>query len=168
MSLWSGSTNSVDGVGAAARFVAPTGMAADSHGNLFVVDQADSVIRKVTPGGDVSIFAGRSRVASRSDGTGTEARFDRPHGIAIDAADNLYVTEVGTGVIRKITPAAVVTTLVDGGQVSPTDIHLNSPWLVTATGEAIYVFDRNQDQKAVLLKITPQGAVSKLAGPDSN
>jgi hypothetical protein len=161
-----GVNKSVDGVGAAARFVAPTGMVADSHGNLFVADQADNVIRKVTPGGDVSVFAGRSRVASRTDGTGTEARFDRPRGIAIDAADNLYVTEVGTGSIRKITPSGVVSTLVDGGQPGPSPLH--SPWLVTATGGAIYVFDRNQDQKPVLLKISPQGAVSKLAGPDSN
>ena len=100
----------------------------------------------MTPGGEVSTFAGRSRVAWRADGTGTEARFDRPHAIAIDAEDNLYVTEAGT-VIRKITPAAVVTTLVGGGQAGPADVHLNNPWLVTATGAAIYVFDRNQDQK---------------------
>jgi hypothetical protein len=163
-----GVNKSVDGVGAAARFVAPSGMVADSHGNLFIVDQSDSVIRKVTPAGEVSTFAGRSREGWRADGTGAEARFARPQAIAIDAADNLYVTEAGSGFIRKITPAGVVTTLVGGGQIGTADGHLNRPWLVTVTGGTIYAFDHNQDQKPVLLKITPQGVVSKLAGPDSN
>jgi ABC-type transport system involved in multi-copper enzyme maturation permease subunit len=163
-----GVNKSVDGLGAAVRFVTPSGMVADSHGNLFIADQTDSVIRKVAPGGEVSTFAGRSREAWRADGTGVEARFDRPRAIAIDAADNLYVTEAVTGFIRKITPAGVVTTLFGGAQVGPAEVHLNGPWLVTVIDGAIYVIDRNQDQKPVLLRITPQGVVSKLAGPDSN
>jgi len=158
---------SVDGVGAAARFVAPSGMVADSHGNLFIADQTDSVIRKVTPGGEVSTFAGRSREAWRADGTGGQARFDRPRALAIDAADNLYVTESGPGFIRKITPAGVVTTLLGAGQVGPAEVRLSGPWLVTVMDGTIYVIDHNQDQKPVLLRITPQGVVSKLAGPDS-
>ena len=160
---------SVDGVGAAARFVAPSGMVADSHGNLFIVDQSDCVIRKVTPEGGVTTFAGRSREAWRADGTGTEARFNRPRAIAIDASDNLFVTEAGVGLIREITPAGMVTTLVVPGQApAPGVVNLNAPWLVAATGGAIYVMDDNRDQAPVLLKITPQGVVSKLAGPDSN
>ena len=161
---------SVDGVGDAARFVAPTGMVADSHGNLFVVDASDCVIRKVTPDGEVTTFAGRSREAWRADGTGPEARFNRPRAIAIDASDNLFVTEAGVWPIRKITPAGVVTTLVGAGQApgAPGAVDLNAPWLVAATGGSIYVMENNRDQAPVLLKITPQGVVSKLAGPDSN
>jgi hypothetical protein len=164
-----GVVKSVDGVGDAARFVAPSGMVADSHGNLFIVDSSDCVIRKVTPDGEVSTFAGRSREAWRADGTGTEARFNRPRAIAIDASDNLFVTEAGVGLIRKITPAGMVTTLVGPGQApAPGAVNLNAPWLVATTGGAIYVMDDNRDQAPVLLKITPRGVVSKLAGPDSN
>ena len=69
------------------------------------------MIRKISPEGEVSTFAGspRSSANSNNDGTGTNAYINNPQGITIDEADNLYFVEPFS--VRKITPAGVVTTL---------------------------------------------------------
>ncbi len=106
-----------DGNGTAARFSFPAAVVADSGGNVFVADANNNVIRKITPGGNVTTFAGAAFQQGIADGTGAFARFNYPSGIAIDNANNLYVTDTYNNSIRKITPARVVTTL--SGQVGP-------------------------------------------------
>jgi sugar lactone lactonase YvrE len=108
-----GSPAFVNATGAAARFNSPAGIAIDTLGNLFVADISNNVIRKITPAGAVSTFAGSSiGTAGTLDGTGTSARFAGPIGITIDTANNLYVTDRNNHTVRKITPAAVVSTVV--------------------------------------------------------
>ncbi len=106
----SGSTGTVDGVGSAASFNNPAGMAVDSHGNLFVADSANNTIRKITPNAVVTTFAGIPGVSGFTNGPGSSAMFDNPSDIAIDANDNLYVADSFNNQIRKITPDAIVTT----------------------------------------------------------
>ena len=84
-------------------------MAVDSNDNLFVIDQGNHKIKKVTPGGVVTTFAGNGNTGNQN-GTGVNARFSSPVGIAIDANDNLFVSDAQNHRIRKITPAGVVTT----------------------------------------------------------
>ncbi|HUR41397.1 MAG TPA: NHL repeat-containing protein [Verrucomicrobiae bacterium] len=98
-----------DGTGAAARFSGPSGVATDSLGNIFVTDINGHTIRKVTPAGVVTTFAGSS--PGSANGNGTSAQFRIPDGIAIDASDNLYIADTFNCTIRKITPAADVTTV---------------------------------------------------------
>ncbi|WCT12445.1 MBG domain-containing protein [Mucilaginibacter jinjuensis] len=101
-----------DGTGTSAGFYNPTGIVIDSKGNFFIADYNNNTIRKITPAGVVTTFAGAvSNLYESKDGTGADARFYRPTSIAIDNSDNLYVTDQATSLIRKITPAAVVTTL---------------------------------------------------------
>jgi len=102
---------SADGTGSAARFQYPAGVAVDSDGYIYVADWGNSTIRKVTPTGDVTTFAGLAHVFGSNDGTGGAAQFYGPSGVALDATGNVYVADNGNGTIRKITPAAVVTTL---------------------------------------------------------
>jgi len=103
----------VDAAGSAARFAGPEDVAVDAQGNLFVTDMHNTSIRRITPEGVVTTLAGASRVPARTvDGVGAAARFSFPHGIEIDAAGNLYVSEVGGHVVRKVTPAGAVTTVV--------------------------------------------------------
>jgi len=163
---------SVDGVGHAARFASPTGMVADRHGNLFVVDQMDNVIRKVTPAGEVSTFAGAAQEKGRNDGPGQYARFNRPQGIAIDSADDLFVADTGNGVIRKITPAGAVSTIVvsDSTQSDEAPVRFKSPTGIVSTSDGtLYVIDHIQMEGgaagSVVRKIAPNGVVSNLAGP---
>ncbi|MDR1849757.1 MAG: hypothetical protein LBQ75_06940 [Zoogloeaceae bacterium] len=100
-SLVSGGYGFADGEGSAARFKDPQGIAIDAAGNLYVADRDNHRIRKVTPKGKVSTLAGGE--AGFADGQGSAARFNEPHGIAIDAAGNLYVADMLNHRIRKIT-----------------------------------------------------------------
>lgn len=140
----------------------------DGSGDLFVADFSNDTIRKVTPAGVVSTFAGTSGVSGSADGTGAAARFDRPSGVAVDKSGNVYVVDNGTNIIRKITATGVVTTLAgtanrvgaeDGAGPaarfrSPMDLAVDSMsnLLVTDSGNL------------TVRKITPTGVVTTLAG----
>ena len=80
-----GSLGAVDGVGQAARFANPIGVAVDASGNIYVADRTNHTIRKVTPAGNVTTFAGLADTPGSTDGTGSAARFSTPQGIAVDS-----------------------------------------------------------------------------------
>ena len=100
-----------DGAGDNAQFRNPWGVAAGRSGTLYVADTSSSTIRKITPAGAVSTFAGLAGNPGFSDGQGGQARFWNPHGVAADSAGNLYVADTGNNIIRKITPEGMVGTL---------------------------------------------------------
>src|SRR5206468_4905818 len=101
---------SADGGGSAAGFTNPIGVAVDSAGNVYVADTANETIRKITPAGVVTTLAGTAGQAGTADGNGSAARFNKPIGVAVDTAANIYVADELSHTIRKITPAGAVTT----------------------------------------------------------
>jgi sugar lactone lactonase YvrE len=105
-----GNFGSTDGAAAGARFYGPEAVAANAAGQLFVADSANSTIRKIV-GNSVSTFAGVAGVFNSFDGTGSNAQFYHPEGIATDPAGNVYVADTWNHTIRKISPAGAVTTL---------------------------------------------------------
>ncbi|MBK07571.1 MAG: hypothetical protein CL920_20225 [Deltaproteobacteria bacterium] len=116
----SGTSGYKDGVGAQAAFRNASGIVVDGNGTLYVADTDNHVIRKITPTGVVTTFAG-SGVAGYQDGAGTQAQFDQPMGIAIDVGGVLYVSDVGNLRIRKITSAGVVSTFAGSGLLGAKD-----------------------------------------------
>jgi sugar lactone lactonase YvrE len=100
-----------DGVGAAARFNNPLGLALDATGNLFVTDANNFTIRKITPGGEVSTLAGAPGIDGSIDGAGAAARFGKPAELAVDLGGNLYVADASNHAIRKVSPDGFVTTV---------------------------------------------------------
>ncbi|QTE45153.1 MULTISPECIES: gliding motility-associated C-terminal domain-containing protein [Mucilaginibacter] len=145
-----------DGQGVSAAFNAPDALVLDAAGNLYVSDQQNNVIRKITPGGLVSTFAG----------TDSEAGVNNPRGLAIDNAGNLYVADQGNNVIRKITAAGVVTTYAGNGTVGANNgpaasASFNTPTAVglDAAGN-LYVSDSGN---SIIRKISPAGVVSTFA-----
>ncbi|OFW26098.1 MAG: hypothetical protein A3H97_14125 [Acidobacteria bacterium RIFCSPLOWO2_02_FULL_65_29] len=106
-----GNPGSSDGAGSTARFSVPAGLVVDGSGDVYVADSGNHTIRRVTPAGVVTTFAGVAATPGSSDGTGSAARFSEPYGLTIDGSGNLFVSELGNSTIRRITPAGEVTTI---------------------------------------------------------
>ncbi|QDQ84086.1 hypothetical protein FNZ07_23470 [Paraburkholderia megapolitana] len=105
-----GAAGSADGSGPAASFNFPGGVAVDGAGNVYVADVSNNEVRKITPAGVVTTLAGSPALGS-TDSTGSSASFNGLFGISVDASGNLYVADSNNNLIRKVTPAGVVTTL---------------------------------------------------------
>jgi DNA-binding beta-propeller fold protein YncE len=148
-----GVKGSSNGTGTAATFKALQGVTTDAQGNIYVADAGNYLIRKITPAGVVTTFAG-SGVKGSANGTGTAATFTNPGGLAIDVAGNIYVADGGDGLVRKITPAGVVST------VAPTYGSFNFPAAVAVDNAGnVYVADGN----SAIDKITPGGVVTTIS-----
>ena len=157
---------SVDGVGRQARFNYPHGIAVDLNGVIYVADQGNATVRKITPDGVVSTLAGLAGSHGAIDGQGSAARFQATSAITTDALGNIYVTDCAC--IRKITPDGYVTTLagvscawgyVDGTGASARFNTLEG--ISTGPGGDIFVVDGGNIR---IRKITPGGTVTTLAG----
>ncbi len=98
-----GLSGSADGTGSAARFNEPQGVAVDGAGNVYVADTGNHTIRMITPGGVVSTLAGLAGASGSANGTGSNARFYHPEGLAVDSGGNVYVADTWNHTIRKIT-----------------------------------------------------------------
>ncbi len=105
----------------AALLARPVGVAVDGTGNLYIADTGNHRIRRVTPAGLISTIAGSGPSWPSPGGFGgdggpaTAARLDRPEGVAVDAAGNIYIADSGNHRIRKVTPAGIITTIGGGG-----------------------------------------------------
>lgn len=156
-----------DGPAANARFMTPRGIAVDAAGNLYVADEGNSNIRKITPAGAVTTLAGSAGNSGSENGTGTAARFAAPRALAVDAAGNVYVADTDNHTIRQVTPAGAVTTLAGlAGAAGNTDgpgdnARFSEPRgvAVDATGN-VFVADTGN---AAVRQITPARAVSTVA-----
>ena len=160
----SGEEGSNNGVGANATFHEPYGVVVDSRRNVYVTDSYNHLIRKINSAGVVTTFAG-SGIQGSTNGTGTAASFSFPSGIAIDANNNLYVSE-SPGRIRKITPSGVVSTLAGStipGYVDATGTNAQFEYprglAVDASGN-VYVSDGSNHR---IRKITSGGVVTTIA-----
>jgi len=155
-----------DGSGTVAKFNNPRCIAVDSKGNLYVADTNNHRIRKITPNGDVSTFAGSSSGYINSNGT--SAQFNGPRDIAIDSEDNLYIADTSNHRIRKITPSGDVTTFAGSGTAgsadgSGTSAQFNAPYGIgiDSSNNNLYVVDYGNHR---IRKITPNGDVTTFAG----
>jgi M6 family metalloprotease-like protein len=129
---------STDGLGPDALFNSPTGLASDRFGNVYVADQANCAIRRITPEALVSTIAGSPGKSGINDGVLASARFNYPTGIAVDGSGNLYVADRNNSTLRKITPSGVVTTLAGvPGKDGSIDGALNAARFMCPSGVAL-------------------------------
>jgi len=177
-------SGSTDGVGAAARFDYPSGVAVDATGNVYVADDRNGTIRKITAAGVVTTLAGKAGSFGQVDAAGAAARFSAPLstqpgapvfvgvpfviGKAIAAAPDgtLFVADQGNFAVRKISPAGTVTTLAGGstGNVDDTGPAAQFGSLrglkVDANGNVLLADLQNETVR----RIAPEGNVSTVAG----
>lgn len=106
-----GNTGSTDATGSSARFNYPRGIAVDTSGNVYVGDHSNHTIRKVTPAGVVTTFAGLAGATGTTDNTGPLARFYLPFGVAVGGTGTVYVGDYGNLLVRAITTGGVVSSL---------------------------------------------------------
>ncbi len=151
-----------DGVGDQARFSYPNDVAADGAGNVYVADTGNHTIRKITPAGEVTTLAGVAGQSGNVDGTGTQARFSHPMGIATDGAGHVYVADSDNSAIRKITPAGEVSTFAAVISVFVRSVAVDRSGTVYVAGR-----DYNTDRGGVQ-KITPAGEVTLLPAFGTN
>ena len=151
-------------------FNSPSGVAVDAGGNVYVADQGNSLIQKISqsgvPSGVVTTMAGSGTNGS-ANGTGTAASFNAPQGVAVDAAGNVYVADYGNSLIRMISASGVVSTLAGNGVAGSANgtgsaASLNHPSGVAVdAGGNVYVADNSNN---MIRKISPSAIVTTLAG----
>ncbi len=165
----SGSAAFANGLGVAASFSGPKGVAIDASGLAYVADLANNRVRQIVMStGEVTTLAGSGAAAS-TDGTGTAAAFSGPASLALDGLGNLYVTDSVTNRIRKVVLATqAVTTVAGTGVAAFLDgigviAAFDNPQGIAcdANGNA-YVADT--DNKRIRKMVLSSGAVTTLAG----
>jgi gliding motility-associated-like protein len=161
----SGFAGYADGLGKAASFSLPYGITIDVTGDLYVTDIQNYRIRKITPQGLVSTFAGNGNDQNK-DGTSLTSSFSDAYGIIADAANNIYVYSGSQ--LRKITPAGVVTTIAGGIAAGKpfdgvgSDVRFNRITALARDGSGNMYFTDTYNN--LLRKITPAGEVTTIAG----
>jgi len=105
-----GSPGYVDGIGRAAQFNGPVGIAVDDAGIVYVADTYNDRIRRIAQDGTVTTLAGTGK-PNLLDGPGTAAAFDTPSALAVDHDGNLYIADTGNNAVRRLRPDGTVDTL---------------------------------------------------------
>jgi uncharacterized protein (TIGR03437 family) len=153
------------GMAIAAQLNYPSGVAVDAAGNVYIADSSNARVRKVTPGGIISTFAGNGTTdLSGDNGQAINAGLPAPNQLLFDAAGNLYVSELYyTGIVRRIAPNGIITTLAGGGQLDDgslaTQASLNSPGGMAIDASGNFYFT-DGDRIREILSVKPSFALS--------
>lgn len=175
-----GTFGSSNGTNSAARFYYPRGVSVDSEGNVFVADTSNSTIRKLSPEGTnwiVTTIAGLASVQDSLDGTNSGARFNRPAGTAVDANQNIYVSDYFNSAIRKIRREGtnwIVTTIAGAaGQPGSADgtndaTRFTLPEGITAGADGIFVADFGANNLRRLRNVGTNWIATTIGGQVGN
>jgi len=173
----SGKAGYADGEAGKARFNTPTGIALDKSGNLYVADSLNNVIRKITPKGQVSTFAGKySEKGGYADGDAASALFNEPSDIAFDSKGALYVLDSGNQLVRKVYNGTVSTVAGVRGEFIEGTEYVRGGFANGKAAEARFNFPKGidvTDDGVILIAdtwnhriraINPDGSVVTVAG----
>jgi sugar lactone lactonase YvrE len=153
-----------------ARLRRPSTIALDGQGRLVIVDQDNDCVRRVETNGVITTIAGtRVNGFAGDNGPATQARFNRPYGVAIDAAGNIYISDIGNNRVRRIAPNGIITTVAGNGTAGyagdngpGTSASLNFPGALAfnAAGELLIADARNHRIRA----LSAAGIIRTFAG----
>jgi gliding motility-associated-like protein len=158
------------GQATSAELISPYGIVLDAAGNLYITENTNQRVRKVTPAGIISTYAGTGAAGFSGDGgQATAAQLNGPIGIAIDAAGNFYIADENNYRIRKVTTAGIISTIAgngtngysgDGGAATAAELGTPTGVIVTAAG-IIYIAD-NGNQR--IRQISTTDIITTIAG----
>jgi trimeric autotransporter adhesin len=159
-----------DGVAATTQFWAPTGVALNGNGNVYVADRRNNRIRMITVQGKVITIAGIDDAGSYGDNEpATDAQLNNPAGLAVDAAGNVYIADKNNNRIRKIAPTGIISAFAgsneagysgDGGPATAGKLNAPTGIAVDRAGN-VYIADAGNN---CIRKVTSTGYMSTIAG----
>ncbi|GAB3726663.1 NHL domain-containing protein [Spirosoma lituiforme] len=158
------------GLATAANLNRPNGLAIDAAGNLYIADQDNHVIRKVSSAGIISTVAGTGTQGYSGDGgRATAAQLKSPQWVALDRSGNLYITDTGNNVIRKVSTNGLITTVAgtgnrdyigDGGPATAANIDHPAGIAIDRLGN-LYIADPGNSR---IRKVSLNGTITTVAG----
>ena len=151
--------------GTNAQFNNPTGVAVDTAGNVYIADQANQRVRKVTAStGIITTIAGNGVIGFSGDGSaGTGAQLASPLGVAVDAAGNVYIADTGFNHIRKVAANTGIITTIVGGSNGGSGTQLSFPRSVAVDAAGnVYIVDIGNNR--VCLWTASTGIITTIAG----
>ncbi len=161
------------GPATSASLVAPVGVAFDAAGNLYIGDLGNKRIRRVTPSGVITTYAGNGMAGPIGEGgPATSAGLGFPGGIAVDGDGNLYIADFGNHRIRKVAPDGSITTCAGDGSAgfggdggAATSAHLDTPIDVAVDVRGnVYVADKGNHR---IRRVDAAGIITTYAGTGS-
>jgi sugar lactone lactonase YvrE len=158
------------GLATSARLYAPEGVAVDGQGNVYIADRNNYRVRKVSPGGTITTFAGGGKPGSLGDGgLATSATLRSPSGVAVDGQGNLYIADRDNSRVRKVNRSGTITTFAgtdkerfsgDGGPATSALLYRPDGVAVDGRGN-IYIADTFNNR---VRKVSPGGTITTFAG----
>ena len=158
------------GSATSAELTGPSSVALDASGDLFIVDPANEVIRKVTPSGVISTYAGNGTPGASGDGgPATSAELHDPQAVAVDALGDVFIADSSNNKIRMVSPSGIITTVAgnggfgytgDGGPATDAELSVPSSVCVDASGD-LFIADSGNN---VAREVNTLGVISTFAG----
>ena len=158
------------GIADSAKLNSPFGVAVDASGNLFIADEYNKVIRKVSTNGIITTVAGNGTYGYSGDGgSATSAKLNYPTGVAVDASGNLFIADEENHRIRKVSTSGVITTVAgngtkgyngDGGIADSAELYYPTGVAVDASGN-LFIADQYNNR---IRKVSKSGIITTVAG----
>jgi len=164
------------GPATAAELYAAFGVAVDASGNLFIADQANRRIRKVSASGIITTVAGSGPGGeaagggfSGDDGPATSAQLSGPQSVIVDASGNLFIADTYNNRIRRVSVSGIITTVAgsgprgfsgDGGPATAASLYYPSDVAVDSAGN-LFIADFDNQR---IRKVSASGIITTVAG----
>jgi uncharacterized protein (TIGR03437 family) len=167
-----GSFSGDGGLATGAAIWGPDAVAVDGSGNLFIADNINRRIRKVSTSGIITTVAGNGNLGFSGDGgPATKAAIWNPYGIAVDPSGNLFIADNANGRVRKVSTNGIITTVAGGGNSTccdggpATSAGLGSPYAIAVDGSGnLFIADWISNS---VRKVDAAGIITTVGGPIS-